>query len=135
MVPPRLGVWAAAGPGRSEVEGAARRARRGGGAGELQEVTAAEGARILIHGHFLPRVGRSRTTGWTTAERSVKWRDSTGDGSAASSPSLPLAIEYYLTVFARGLGIEFEDTFKKYRLWAGREDLSARSLKDGQTSG
>ena len=30
----------------------------------------------------------------------------------------PIAIEHYLTVFARGLGIEFEDTFKKYRLWA-----------------
>ncbi|MGH2358731.1 MAG: heterodisulfide reductase-related iron-sulfur binding cluster, partial [Candidatus Limnocylindria bacterium] len=29
-----------------------------------------------------------------------------------------LTIEHYLSVFARGLGIEFEDTFKKYRLWA-----------------
>ena len=28
-----------------------------------------------------------------------------------------LTIEHYLTVFARSLGIEFEDTFKKYRLW------------------
>ena len=28
-----------------------------------------------------------------------------------------LTIEHYLSVFARGLGIEFEDTFKKYRLW------------------
>jgi hypothetical protein len=26
-------------------------------------------------------------------------------------------IEHYLSVFARALGIEFEDTFKKYRLW------------------
>ena len=29
----------------------------------------------------------------------------------------PLTIEHYLSVFARSLGIEFEDTFKKYRLW------------------
>ena len=29
----------------------------------------------------------------------------------------PLAIEHYLSVFARALDIEFEDTFKKYRLW------------------
>jgi Fe-S oxidoreductase len=29
-----------------------------------------------------------------------------------------LTIEHYLSVFARALGIEFEDTFKKYRLWA-----------------
>jgi Fe-S oxidoreductase len=29
----------------------------------------------------------------------------------------PLAIEHYLSVFARGLGIEFEDIYKKYRLW------------------
>jgi Fe-S oxidoreductase len=29
-----------------------------------------------------------------------------------------LTIEHYLSVFARALGIEFEDTFKKYRLWS-----------------
>lgn len=29
-----------------------------------------------------------------------------------------LVVEHYLSVFARALGIEFEDTFKKYRLWA-----------------
>jgi heterodisulfide reductase subunit D len=29
-----------------------------------------------------------------------------------------LTIEHYLSVFARALGIDFEDTFKKYRLWA-----------------
>jgi hypothetical protein len=28
-----------------------------------------------------------------------------------------ITIEHYLSVFARGLGIEFEDQFKKYRLW------------------
>lgn len=28
-----------------------------------------------------------------------------------------ITIEHYLSVFARALGIEFEDTFKKYRLW------------------
>jgi len=30
----------------------------------------------------------------------------------------PILIEHYLTVFARALGIEFEDTYKKYRRWA-----------------
>jgi len=29
----------------------------------------------------------------------------------------PITIEHYLSVFARGLGIEFEDRFKTYRLW------------------
>src|SRR5262249_57628944 len=28
----------------------------------------------------------------------------------------PLAIEHYLSVFARGLGIEFEDTYKRWTL-------------------
>lgn len=32
-----------------------------------------------------------------------------------------IAIEHYLSVFARGLGIEFEDTYKKYRLWQDPE--------------
>ena len=27
-----------------------------------------------------------------------------------------IVIEHYLSVFARALGIEFEDTYKKYRL-------------------
>jgi hypothetical protein len=40
-----------------------------------------------------------------------------------------LTIEHYLSVFARALGIEFEDTFKKYRLWADPdrilEDMTA----------
>ena len=31
--------------------------------------------------------------------------------------SQPLAVEHYLSVFARGLGIDHEDTFKKYKLW------------------
>jgi len=38
-----------------------------------------------------------------------------------------IAIEHYLTVFARALGIEFEDTFKKYRLWADPERIFADS--------
>lgn len=33
----------------------------------------------------------------------------------------PTVIEHYLSVFARGLGIEFEDKFKKYRLWQDPE--------------
>jgi hypothetical protein len=28
-----------------------------------------------------------------------------------------MLVEHYLTVFARALGIEFEDKFKKYRQW------------------
>jgi hypothetical protein len=32
-----------------------------------------------------------------------------------------LTIEHYLSVFARALGIEFEDQFKKYRLWGEPE--------------
>jgi hypothetical protein len=37
-----------------------------------------------------------------------------------------MLVEHYLTVFARALGIEFEDKFKKYRHW---EDLE-RVLED-----
>ncbi|MGH7354017.1 MAG: heterodisulfide reductase-related iron-sulfur binding cluster [Candidatus Rokuibacteriota bacterium] len=36
-----------------------------------------------------------------------------------------LTIEHYLSVFARALGIEFEDTFKKYRLWNDPERVLA----------
>ena len=32
-----------------------------------------------------------------------------------------LTIEHYLSVFARGLGIEFEDEYKKFRLWGDPE--------------
>jgi len=32
-----------------------------------------------------------------------------------------ITIEHYLSVFARALGIEFEDQFKKYRLWGDPE--------------
>ena len=39
----------------------------------------------------------------------------------------PIAIEHYLSVFARGLGIEFEDTFKKYRLWQDPERILAET--------
>jgi heterodisulfide reductase subunit D len=37
----------------------------------------------------------------------------------------PIAIEHYLSVFARGLGIEFEDKFKTYRLWQDPERVLA----------
>jgi len=37
-----------------------------------------------------------------------------------------IVIEHYLSVFARGLGIEFEDRYKKYRLWQDPE----RTLED-----
>jgi len=32
-----------------------------------------------------------------------------------------IVVEHYLSVFARALGIEFEDQFKKYRLWGDPE--------------
>ncbi|PYM94936.1 MAG: hypothetical protein DME04_06205 [Candidatus Rokuibacteriota bacterium] len=39
----------------------------------------------------------------------------------------PLAIEHYLSVFARGLGIEFEDRYKKFRLWEDPERVLAET--------
>jgi hypothetical protein len=33
--------------------------------------------------------------------------------------------EHYLTVFARALGIEFEDTYKKYMQWGDPERILA----------
>lgn len=37
----------------------------------------------------------------------------------------PLKVEHYLTVFARAVGIEYEDTYKKYRLWRDPERVLA----------
>jgi hypothetical protein len=37
----------------------------------------------------------------------------------------PITVEHYLTVFGRGLGIEFEDRFKKFRLWQDPERVLA----------
>ncbi|HEU4370139.1 MAG TPA: heterodisulfide reductase-related iron-sulfur binding cluster [Methylomirabilota bacterium] len=37
----------------------------------------------------------------------------------------PLAIEHYLSVFARGLGLEFEDTYKRWMLSGDREAILA----------
>ena len=42
-------------------------------------------------------------------------------------PESPIAIEHYLSVFGRGLGIEFEDKFKKYRLWQDPERVLAET--------
>jgi hypothetical protein len=42
-------------------------------------------------------------------------------------PEGPVAIEHYLSVFGRGLGIEFEDKFKKYRLWQDPERVLAET--------
>jgi Fe-S oxidoreductase len=47
----------------------------------------------------------------------------------------PLAIEHYLSVFARALGIEFEDTFKKYRLWKDPDRVLADATPCQQASG
>jgi Fe-S oxidoreductase len=41
------------------------------------------------------------------------------------APASPFAIDHYLSVFGRGLGIEFEDKFKKYRLWQDPERVLA----------
>jgi len=46
-----------------------------------------------------------------------------------------IAVEHYLSVFARGLGIEFEDTFKKYRLWADPERVLADAAPCAQANG
>ena len=35
----------------------------------------------------------------------------------------PIVFEHYLTLFARALGIEFEDTYKKYVLWSDPEQI------------
>lgn len=42
-------------------------------------------------------------------------------------PESALAVEHYLSVFARGLGLEFEDKFKKYRLWQDPERVLAET--------
>jgi Fe-S oxidoreductase len=47
----------------------------------------------------------------------------------------PVAIEHYLSVFARGLGIEFEDTYKKYRLWKDPERVLADMTPCQRASG
>jgi heterodisulfide reductase subunit D len=39
----------------------------------------------------------------------------------------PITIEHYLSVFARGLGIEFEDKYKTYRLWQDPERILAET--------
>jgi Fe-S oxidoreductase len=46
-----------------------------------------------------------------------------------------IAIEHYLSVFARGLGIEFEDTYKKYVLWGDPERILADMSPCQQASG
>ena len=38
-----------------------------------------------------------------------------------------IGIEHYLSVFARGLGIDFEDRYKKYRLWQDPERVLAET--------
>ena len=46
-----------------------------------------------------------------------------------------LGVEHYLSVFARALGIEFEDTYKKYRLWADPERVLADAAPCALASG
>ena len=46
-----------------------------------------------------------------------------------------LAIEHYLSVFARGLGIEFEDRYKTFRLWEDPERVLAETTPCQQANG
>ena len=46
-----------------------------------------------------------------------------------------IGVEHYLSVFARGLGLEFEDTYKKYRLWADPERVLADAAPCARASG
>ena len=50
-----------------------------------------------------------------------------------------MLIEHYLTVFARSLGIEFEDKFKKYRHWEDPQrvlaDTTPCQIANGVDSG
>jgi Fe-S oxidoreductase len=47
----------------------------------------------------------------------------------------PITIEHYLSVFARGLGIEFEDRFKKYTLWGDPESILEDTTPCQQANG
>jgi Fe-S oxidoreductase len=47
----------------------------------------------------------------------------------------PLRIEHYLTVFGRGFGLEFEDAYKKYRLWADPDRILADASPCEQANG
>jgi hypothetical protein len=47
----------------------------------------------------------------------------------------PIVFEHYLSVFARGLDIEFEDTYKKHRLWADPERILADVAPCQQANG
>ncbi|PWU24356.1 MAG: hypothetical protein C5B48_06785 [Candidatus Rokuibacteriota bacterium] len=95
-----------------------------------------------------PRFGRSCTAEVQTQVGLQEWnamvRDQIEQAHAAGAGTLAtiyhgcqrllcgfesegrIVIEHYLSVFARSLGIEFEDTYKKYRLWQDPE----RTLAD-----
>jgi hypothetical protein len=47
----------------------------------------------------------------------------------------PLAIEHYLSVFARGLGIEFEDTYKRWLLAGDAEAILAEATPCMEANG
>jgi hypothetical protein len=46
-----------------------------------------------------------------------------------------IVIEHYLSVLARGLGIDFEDRYKKYRLWQDPERVLAETTPCQQANG
>jgi hypothetical protein len=94
-----------------------------------------------------PRFGRICTAGVQQELGLPVWndlvRDEIGRAHAAGADTLatiyhgcqrllcgfeaqaPLAIEHYLSVFARGLGIEFEDTYKRWMLSGNPEAIMA----------
>lgn len=47
----------------------------------------------------------------------------------------PIVFEHYLSLVGRGLGLEFEDTYKKYRLWADPERVLADSTPCQRANG
>jgi Fe-S oxidoreductase len=53
----------------------------------------------------------------------------------AFEPEQPVLVEHYLTVFGRALGIEFEDTFKKYKHWNDPERVLAEMTPCQQVNG
>jgi Fe-S oxidoreductase len=77
-------------------------------------------------GRIRAEIGRARAAGAGTIATIYHGcqRLMCGFEADAPPPEGP-AIEHYLCVFARGLGIAFEDTYKKYRLWADPDRILA----------
>ena len=70
---------------------------------------------------------------WTIV--TLKPEASPKGGAGGADSRLPEAPHIALSVFARGLDIEFEDTYKKYRLWKDPERVLAEMTPCQQASG